>query len=90
MMLVMVTSPIGAVFESQLQSVKARRGAAEQVGFFRRARAAGEDLAGVPEGGVGVRPLVHGEVALEHATRGAECLDAGLDIGLPSRGECLG
>src|SRR5579872_668426 len=90
MMLVMVTLPIFTVFMSELQRVETRGSAAEQVGLFRRARAAGQDLAGVPERGVGVGSLVHREVALEHAARGAEGLDAGFDIGLPRGGERLG
>src|SRR5690348_15647088 len=90
MMLVMVTSPIFTVFMSELQPVEARGGAAEQVGFGRGTRAAGQDLARVPERSVGVRALVHREVALEHAARRAERLDACLDVRLPRGGECLG
>src|SRR5262245_52059687 len=66
-----------------VKAVEPRCSAAEQVGFLRVACALGEKLAGVPEHRIAVRALVDGKVALEHASRRPECIDAGLDVGTP-------
>src|SRR5262249_44824909 len=66
-----------------VKAVEFRSSASEQVGFLRVACALGEKLAGVPEHRIAVRALVDGKVALEHASRRPECIDAGLDVGTP-------
>ena len=63
------------------QSVKIPCRIAEEGDFVRRRGAGCQPLEGVPVDGVGARDLVHGEVALEHATLWAERFDAGTCIG---------
>src|SRR5215510_1003566 len=66
-----------------VKAVESRCGATEQVGFLGVARALGQELAGVPEHRIAVGALVDGKVALEHASRRPERIDAGLDVGTP-------
>src|SRR5262249_19992837 len=66
-----------------VKAVEFRCSATEQVGFLRVACALGEKLAGVPEHRIAVGALVDGKVALEHASRRPERVDAGLDVGPP-------
>src|SRR5436305_8212500 len=62
----------------------------EQIGFVRAAGAFGQKLAGIPEDWIAVGAFVDREVALEHATRRAERLDAGLHIRPPGRDKHFG
>src|SRR5262249_55428948 len=62
---------------------ESRCGATEQVGFLGVARAPGQELAGVPEHPIALGAPCDGKVALEHASRRPERIDAGLDVGTP-------
>src|SRR5262245_18477931 len=66
-----------------VEAVEPRCSATEQVGFLGVACALGQKLAGVPEHRIAVGALVDGKVALEHASRRPERIDAGLDVGTP-------
>src|SRR3954464_5921351 len=78
-----------SMLRNPVEPIETLRGAEEQVGFFRRARALRENLAGVPEHRIAVRALVDREVALEHSARRTERRDAGFNVGLPRIGERL-
>src|SRR5262245_64997025 len=72
-----------------VEAIKLRSSATEQVGFLRVACALGEKLAGVPEHRIAVGALVDGKVALEHASRRPNGIDAGLVVGTPVGGRGL-
>src|SRR5438128_10742229 len=77
------------VFLLYAKAVKARRGAGEEIGFFRCRGAAREPLERVEQHWVAAGALVDREIALEHAAAGAEAFDAGVDIGPPRIRELL-
>src|ERR1700730_18309124 len=66
------------------QAIEALRRRAEQRRLFILRSTGCEPLAGVPIDGVGGGDLVDGKIALEHAARWPECLDAALDVGPPT------
>src|SRR6516164_4945932 len=72
------------------QAVKPRRGAGEKIGLFRCGGAAREPLEGIEQHRITAGALVDREVAFEHATVGAEILNAGFDIGPPRIGHLAG
>ena len=69
--------------------VEARRGAGEEIGFFRPGGAARKPFERVEQHRIAARALVDRKVAFEHAAVGAETLDAGIDIGPPGIGHLL-
>src|SRR5215475_11885473 len=76
-------SPAPMASAGHVEAVEFRCSAMEQVGLLGVACALGEKLAGVPEHRIAVGALVDGKVALEHASRRPECIDAALDVGTP-------
>src|SRR5688572_2583596 len=64
-------------------AIEARGRVAEERALLLCAAACGQALECVPEQSVARQALVDGEVALEHAPRGAEQFDAGLHVGPP-------
>src|SRR5438552_15281505 len=71
------------MFLLDAEAVEARRGAGEEIGFFRCRGAACEPLERIEQDGIAAGALVDREIALEHAAVGAETLDAAFDIGPP-------
>src|SRR6516165_6929291 len=68
------------------EPVEPRRGAGEEIGFFRRRGTVCQPLERVEQHRIAAGTLVDREVAFEHAPAGAETLDAGLDIRPPGIG----
>src|SRR5215208_3383955 len=65
------------------ESVEPRRGADEQVGFFRFRGARCQPLERIEQHRIAACALIDREIALEHAAVRAKRLDAGLNIGTP-------
>src|SRR5262249_5118449 len=72
---------------SKPEAIEPRRRAGEEGCLLVGGIALGHVLEGVPERAVGAGKGVDREVALEHATLGAERLDAALDVGPPFFGQ---
>src|SRR6476661_10982560 len=64
----------------KLQLVKLRRRPGEQRGLLRFAIGRGQPLEGVEDHLIAALAFIRRKVALEHASVGAEGLDAGLDV----------
>src|SRR5439155_15945047 len=79
---VLVARPDGRS-AGQVEAVEPHCGTGKEVGLLGIACALRQQLAGVPEHRIAVGALVDGKVALEHASRGGERIDAGLDIRTP-------
>ena len=74
----------------QVEAVEPRCRGTKEIAFLGLSGAFRQKLAGIPEHRIAVGAFVDGEVALEHASRRGEGIDAGLDIGAPGVGQRLG
>src|SRR5450631_268294 len=68
---------------AELEPVEIHCRLREQRGLFGFAVWRGDALEGVEDHLIAALALVRRKIAFEHAARGAECLDAGFDIGTP-------
>src|SRR4029079_8724384 len=82
------------VFGSQIfwefKSVEAAGRSMKEIRFLPRPRSARQPLASIPKRCVGIRGLVDGKAALEHAASRAETRNARLHVGPPDLGQHYG